>query len=81
MGLQLRFRLVIWCDNQGAAILAANLVYHARTKNIEIDMHFVFDKVLQKELDIRFVPSIDQVVDLFTKLLSTTQFLKLKAKL
>ena len=40
-------------------------------------MHFIRDKVLQKELDIRFVPS----VDLFTKPLSITQFLKLKGKL
>lgn len=32
---------VIWCDNQSAIALAANLVYHARTKHIEVDFHFI----------------------------------------
>ena len=40
LGVELKLSLVIWCDNQGATSLAANLVYHARTKHIEIDMHF-----------------------------------------
>lgn len=44
-------------------------------------MHFFCNKVFQKELDIQFVPLVDQVAYLFTKSLSITQFLKLKAKL
>ena len=80
-GLSLRTRPVILCDNHGAASLAAILVYHVRTKHIEIDVHFVRDKIFQGELDIRFVLSIDQIADLFTKPLSVGQFLKLKSKL
>ena len=79
LGLQLRLRPVIQCDNQGTASLATNPVYHARTKHIEINMHFIRDEVLQKELDIRFVHSIDQIAYLFTKPLSITRFFKLKA--
>ena len=75
LGVELKFSSVIWCDNQGVVSLAANPVYHARTKDIEIGVHFVRDKVLQKILEIRFVPSIEQVADVFTKLLSTTRFL------
>ena len=73
LGLELKFSLIIWCDNQGATLLVANLVYHARTKYIEIDMHFMQDKVLQKILEIHFVPSIDQVANVFTKPLSTAR--------
>ncbi|RVW65975.1 Retrovirus-related Pol polyprotein from transposon RE1 [Vitis vinifera] len=35
---------LIWCDNISAAPLAANSVFHARSKHIEIDLHFVRDK-------------------------------------
>lgn len=32
---------IIWCDNQGAIALAYNLVYHAKTKHVELDIHFI----------------------------------------
>lgn len=65
---------VTWCDNMGANALASNPVYHARTKHIELDMHFVRDTVLAKELDVRFIPSFDQVADCLTKSLSNSRF-------
>uniref|UniRef100_A0A803P2C3 Reverse transcriptase Ty1/copia-type domain-containing protein n=1 Tax=Cannabis sativa TaxID=3483 RepID=A0A803P2C3_CANSA len=37
---------VIWCNNTSASALASNPVYHARTKHIELDIHFVRDRVL-----------------------------------
>ena len=39
---------VIWCDSVNAAALASNPVFHARTKHIEIDAHFIRDQVLAK---------------------------------
>ena len=61
------------CDNIGATYLSANPVFHARTKHIELDYHFVCERVVQKLLDIRFIAIGDQVADGFTKSLSTRQ--------
>jgi hypothetical protein len=42
-------------------------MFHARTKHIEVDFHFVQERVNQKQLQIRFISSTDQVADIFTK--------------
>uniref|UniRef100_A0A2N9H4G9 Reverse transcriptase Ty1/copia-type domain-containing protein n=1 Tax=Fagus sylvatica TaxID=28930 RepID=A0A2N9H4G9_FAGSY len=72
---------IIWCDNFSSISLASNPVMHARTKHLEVDYHYVREKVVHKELDICYICSDDQVVDVFTKELSTPRFEKPKAKL
>lgn len=72
---------MIWCDNLGAAAIAANSVFHDRTKHIKIDAYFVRDTVLRKDIEIRYVPTYDQIVDVLTKRLSVATFLKFKYKL
>src|SRR6185437_12465403 len=64
----------LWCDNLGAKYLSANPVFHARTKHIEVDFHFVRERVTQKLLEIEFIPSGDQIADSFTKPLSVRLF-------
>jgi histone deacetylase 1/2 len=57
----------LWCDNLGATYLSANPIFHARTKHIEVDFHFVRERVAQGLLKIQFVSTGDQVADGFTK--------------
>lgn len=72
---------VLWVDNQGAAALAANPVFHARSKHIEIDLHFVRDQLLAGDLSVRYVPFVDQTAEILTKDLPVDRFHYLKSKL
>jgi hypothetical protein len=67
LGVQRQRTPILWCDNLGATYLTANPVFHARTKHIEIDFHFVRERVATGELQVRFISSSDQVADVFTK--------------
>jgi len=64
----------LWCDNLGATYLSAYPVFHARAKHIEIDFHFVRERVINKQLQIRLVSTNDQLADGFTKALPAVKF-------
>ncbi|XP_019168356.1 PREDICTED: uncharacterized protein LOC109164057 [Ipomoea nil] len=72
---------VLWCDNLGATYLCANPVFHARTKHVEVDYHFVRDKVASGGLKVNFVSTHDQLSDIFTKPLALSRFSDLRFKL
>jgi len=70
----------VLCDIKSALVIAANPVFHDRTKYFQIDHHFVREKVEFKGIQTGYVPS-REVADIFTKGLPIKQNLYLKSKL
>ena len=71
---------VLWCGNISALALASNPVFNARTKHIEVDYHLLREKVLNRDIFIKFISTSDQVADIF-KGLSSSWFMYLINKL
>ena len=71
----------LWFDNIFAVAIAPNPVFHACTKHVEVDYHFVREIVLRRDLQVKYIATGDQLVDIFTMSLSTSRFVFLKSKI
>jgi kynurenine formamidase len=60
----------IMCDNQGCIALAKNPKHHSRTKHIDVQHHFICEKLESGEINLEYCPTEDMVVDVLTKALA-----------
>ena len=72
---------LIMCDNQGAIALAKNPVYHARTKHIEVQHHFVREKVARGAIMLEYCPTEEMLADVLTKALARERHERLTRRL
>lgn len=72
---------LVYCDNVSAVYLSSNPVQHQRTKHVEIDLHFVWEKVALSAIRALHVPKSCQYADIFTKGLPTPIFTEFHSSL
>lgn len=79
--LSLPSATVVYCDNVSAVYMSSNPVQHRRTKHIEVDIHFVREKVSLGQVRVLHVPSAHQFADIMTKGLPVQLFQNFRSSL
>jgi hypothetical protein len=64
----------VYCDNINIVYLFINHIQHQHMKHVEINLHFVQERVAIGDVCILHVPTTSQFIDIFTKGLSTSVF-------
>ncbi len=72
---------MIFGDNQGSLKLAHNLVFHSRTKHVDVRHHFIREKVESGQVTLDYISTRDQLADILTKPLGKITFERLRAQL
>ena len=67
--------MTISSDSQSAICLAKNLTFHARTKHVDIQYHFVRDMVEDGKVKLKNVETLVNVANALTKPMSTEKFI------
>jgi hypothetical protein len=66
----------IHCDNQNVIALNENAKYHSRNKHVETQYHFTQKMVLDKQIQLKYVSTLDMTIDIFIKSLPRNKHLQ-----
>ena len=81
LGVTHKDPIMMFCDNQATISITKNPIHHAQTKHIEIDRHFISEKIKDSIVQLVYVPTKTQKADILTKALPRTSFEELSHKL
>jgi hypothetical protein len=71
----------IHCDNTSSINVSKNPILHSKIKHIPIKYHFLREKVTNQIVQVHYIPTTEQIADIFTKPLAKTPFEYLRQKL
>lgn len=72
---------LVYCDNVSAVYPSANPVHHRRTKHVELDIHFVRERVAIGHYHVLHIPTRQQLADILTKGLPSDVFPEFRSSL
>ena len=81
LGVGVPTSMQMYCNNQAAIYIASNLVFHERSKHIEVDCHFIRDLLMKKQIVTTLFCSDDWLGSIFNKPLAHASFQQLSFKL
>ena len=67
----------LWCDNQSVIHISRNPIEHQQTKYIELHMHFIKHLIHDGSLSLEYIPTAEQVANIFAKPLASLWYLQL----
>ena len=79
--IPVKLPITLFCDNKSAQQLAANPCFHDRSKHLDMDCHFIREKIQQGFMQTAFIPTTQQLADIMTKALNHVQHSILLGKL
>ena len=71
----------LWCDNQSDIHISRNPFEHQQTKHIELHIDFIRHLIQDGALSLEYIPTAEQVADIFTKLFASPWYLQLRSML
>ena len=81
LGVKSKCAMQLYCDNKAAIDISQNPVQHDRTKHVEVDRHFIKEKLDAKIIRFPFVPTEEQLADILIKGVSKKAFYDSLSKL
>lgn len=66
--------VTLLCENLSTTYITFNLVFYARIKHIDLDYHLIEERILNDTYQVQFLPSTNQLADIFTKGLHNSYF-------
>jgi hypothetical protein len=74
LGMHPKNEMKLYCDNKAAIDISHNPVQYARTKYIEVDRHFIKEKLDSHIISLPFIRSVEQVTNILTKTVASKSF-------